>query len=105
MSTLTLALVMIVVVVAVLIATRPAPREARRSARPVGADKKSRDPLSASRLELSKPDLGPALVLAGVDRNRWDRPDLATGVGRDDQAWEPALLLWPKQPRSLASVA
>jgi hypothetical protein len=38
-------------------------------------------------------------------RNQWDRRDLAVGVGRDDQAAEPALLLWPAphESRTLAA--
>jgi len=104
-STLTLALITIVVVVAVLIATRPAPRATRRSERPTSADKKSPDPLPAYRTGRTAADLGPALALDGAHRNRWDRQDLAIGVGRDDQASEPALLLWPKQMRPVVSVA
>ena len=93
MSTLSLALVTIVVVVAVLVATRPAPRERRRVERAAGAEKNAPDPHSP-------PGRSPRLVATtGVDaahRNVWDRHDLAFGIGRDDQASEPALLIWPR---------
>jgi len=98
-DTLSLALITIVVVVAILIATRPAPREGRRTERITGADKKAPDPLSA--LVPAQP-FGPAVTMAfdAGHRNRWDRQDLALAIGRDDQASEPALLLWPK-PRQV----
>lgn len=95
MSTLTLALVTIVVVVAIMVATRPAPRRNRRSERTTGVDKNAPDPLSA-RPTAAILDLTPATTLDAVHRNRWDRRDLAVAVGRDDQASDPALLLWPK---------
>jgi hypothetical protein len=97
-STLSLALITIVVVVAILIATRPAPRQTRRTERTTGAEKNAPDPLSA-RPGAGSFDLTPAMTLEALHRNRWDRRDLAVGVGRDDQASEPALLLWPKHRR------
>lgn len=103
MSTLSLALVTITVIIAVMIATRPAPRRTRRADQPVaGESEQSADPhpaLSTSN-ELTP---APEIVLDGTHRNQWDRQDLAIGVGRDDQAAEPDLLLWPALGDSVAA--
>jgi hypothetical protein len=103
MSTLSLALVTITVIVAVIIATRPAPRRTRRADQTAASDsEQSADPLPA--LSTSN-ELTPApeIMLDGTHRNQWDRPDLATGIGRDDQAAEPDLLLWPAPGDSIAA--
>lgn len=90
MSTLSLALITITVIVAVMVATRPAPRRTRSADQSAtGESDQSADPLPATHPSESK------LALDRAHRNQWDRRDLAIGVGRDDQARWPALLLWP----------
>jgi hypothetical protein len=91
MSTLSLALITVTVIIAVMIATRPAPRRTRNADQSAtGESDQPADPLPAPYYpSCSKM----ALVL--THRNQWDRRDLAIGIGRDDQAAEPALLLWP----------
>ena len=95
MSTLSLALITITVIIAVMIATRPAPRRTRSADQAAtGESEQSADPLPSA-LNLTSAELTPGTALELAHRNQWDRRDLAAGVGRDDQAAEPALLLWP----------
>jgi hypothetical protein len=79
-----LGLILLAVVVAVIVATRPAPPRKRRS-------RTTRPPLD---------DAGPVsrsarLPVSAVQRNPWDRSDLAAGVGHDHETSEAALSLWP----------
>jgi hypothetical protein len=99
MSHLGLALVLLAVVVAVILATRPSPPRRRRARSP-----RPPDTTSGPHADRSPPDRWrrPAATLSPdpFHRNRWDRCDLALGVGRDSAVPDLALLLWPSPDRA-----
>jgi hypothetical protein len=94
MSHLGLALILLAVVIAVILATRPSPPRRRRARSP-----RPPDGTSGPQTERSPSDRmrRPAVTLSPdpFHRNRWDRCDLALGVGRDSAVPDLALLLWP----------
>ena len=87
MTEIQLAMLLLAVVVAVLVATRPA--QPRRRRPPV------------VRRRLGKPGATSELMSERVSpdpshRNRWDRSDIAMGVGRDHAHPDVTLTLWPE---------
>ena len=92
MSHLEMAMLLLALVIAVLVATRPAPP--RRRPHPMrprdGKSRANGRGAAISPLRRLAPDRADA-----VDRNRWDRADIATGVGRDYAQPDPGLNHWP----------
>ncbi|HEY7032057.1 MAG TPA: hypothetical protein VH482_12040 [Thermomicrobiales bacterium] len=96
MSQLQMAMLLLVVVVTVLAATRPSPPRRRRGRAPRPRDddsprqpdsRRPRTPAVLNRRSGPRPTADP------INRNRWDRTDIAAGVGRDHA--DPDLTLWP----------
>ncbi len=86
-------MLLLALVIAVLVATRPAPPRRRRprSMRPSGG---KIHPNARRAATLSSRRSVPH-GLDSVHRNRWDRADIATGVGRDYAQPDPGLNHWP----------
>jgi hypothetical protein len=97
MSQLQMTILLLAVVISVLAATRPTPPRRRR-----GRSPRSRDNQSGPKRRHPAPLLARRPPLHSnsdpINRNRWDRADIATGVGRDHAEPDLTLTLWP-EPR------
>lgn len=89
MEDIRLALFLIVMVGSVMLATRPVSAR-RRSDRSKGRERsrKSSDPLSRSAFQFGTRRI--------IDRNRWDRRDLARGIGGDQLDPDGTTTIWPE---------
>jgi hypothetical protein len=89
----------------VWMATHPAPPRSRRSRRDSEQNADDSDdayPLGLRHLEEQESNV--ALIrLQATGRNRWDRPDLQRGVGRDSASDEPATFIWPRGKQAFLS--
>ena len=95
MSQIGLAMLLLAVVIAVLVATRPAPPRRRRP-RPVRPrDGKPGPHIRRSNVLMSR-RIGERESPDPSHRNRWDRADIAAGVGRDHAHPDVTLTLWPE---------
>jgi hypothetical protein len=94
MSQLEVAALLAAVVIAVILATRPVPPRRRRARpqRPNDTESGPHDSRTTRRFGRSSPE---QIALDAIHRNRWDRADLAAGIGRDDVVADPSLNLWP----------
>ncbi|MEA2512566.1 MAG: hypothetical protein QOJ59_2053 [Thermomicrobiales bacterium] len=93
MSHLEMAMLLLALVISVLVATRPAPpRRRSRSTRPRGGKPHPNDRGAAT---LSVRRSAPPPQPDAIHRNRWDRTDIASGVGHDYAQPDAALTHWP----------
>jgi hypothetical protein len=94
---------LLLAVVSVLLATRPVPhpRQRRRTVpwQPAAIPIVARAHLAGD--ELADATAGFATIrLFARGRNRWDRADLARGIGPDFAVADTALALWPAPPNA-----
>lgn len=99
MSHLEVAAFLLAIVIAVIAATRPAPPRRRTRSQPPPDRKPDPRRSQSDRLSIHRSIATPAADQ--IHRNRWDRADLATGVGRDDVRSDVALALWPAPKHAL----
>jgi hypothetical protein len=94
MSNLGLAILTFTVIAAVMLATRPISFSSRRHKDEETESNREVEPPPAPSAILAR--RSPPLPFLRIHRNRWDRDDLARGVGGHQQDPDPTYSLWPQ---------